>query len=305
MFIEVFSQVAILFILTCLGIVFAKLDILSDKGVKDITDIVLFTVTPCVIIKSFIREFDRSSFNKLLLSFAVSIAVHIAVIIIARIVLPSKDRARKGVLQYGTVFANCGYMSLPLQQALIGDEGVFYAASFIAVFNIFSWTYGVMLMSGDKKSIFSKKIILNPGVISTVIGLIIFIFSVPVPNIISEPIGYMAALNTPLPMIVIGYHLAKSDFVKYLKDIKCLLAVALRLVIIPLCALGIMYLCGLRGVLLLSTVISCCSPVAANTTMFAAKYGGDTSLSVSMVSISTLLSFITMPLIIMLTQTLA
>lgn len=305
MFTEVLTQVIILFILMLLGVVLTKLNVISKVGVNNITDIVLYTVTPCVIIKSFIREFDTKTLKNLLLSFLVSFAVHTVLIIITRIALPSKDAARKGVLQFGTMFGNCGYMSLPLQQALLGDDGVFFCATFIAVFNIFSWTYGVFIVSGDRRNITAKKLIFNPGVISTVIGLIIFLCSIPIPKIVAEPIGYLAALNTPLPMIVIGYHLAQTKLLGVFKDVQCLWAIALRLILIPLCALGALYFCGIRGALLVSTVISCSAPTAANTTMFATKYNSDTSLSVGMVSLSTLLSLVTIPIIVSFAQSIA
>lgn len=305
MFIGVFTQVVILFILILLGVILAKTKLLSDNGIKSMTDMVLYTVTPCVIIKSFIREFDLSTLKKLLISFLIAFISHIGFIILSRLLIKDKDKASERVLQFGVIFSNCGYMSIPLQQALLGDMGVFYCSSYISIFQLFIWSYGILTISGDRRYISPKKLVANPGMIGLAIGLIIFIFSIPVPKVISEPISYMASLNTPLPMIIIGYHLAHSNLLDGIRNIKCIYAIFIKLVLFPLFTLGIMYLFGIRGTMLVSTVISTSAPTAAITTMFSAKFNQNTSLSVNMVSLSTALSLLTMPVIITLAQYLA
>lgn len=305
MFLNVLTQVIILFILIILGVILTKSKILTEKGVSSITDMVLMLVTPCVIIKSFVREFDKSVLKGLLVSFLISFLVHIGLIILSRLLVHSKEEASERVLRFGTIFSNCGYMSIPLQQAILGDIGVFYSASFIAIFNLFIWSYGIITISGDKKYLTAKKMILNPGIIGLFLGLIVFLLQVPMPKLVLEPINYMASLNTPLPMIVIGYHLTKSNMLKGLKSLKCIFAMFLKLVIFPLLALGGMYLCGVRGDMLVSMVISCSAPTAAITTMFAAKFEADTPLSVNLVSLSTILSLATMPCLITLAQYIA
>lgn len=304
MFLLVASQILILFILIALGFILAKTKVLNEIGIKNITDFVLLLVTPCVIIKSFVREFDPKTLTNLLISLGATLLAHI-IFIMASFALRSKDISKQKVLQFSVIFSNCGFMAIPLQQALLSDDGVFYGSAYIALFNVVLWSYGLNLMSGDKKSISVKKLILSPGIIGFIISLVIFFFSIPLPKIIYEPISYIAALNTPLPMIIIGFHLANSDFLKGLKDFNSVLALVLRLFILPLIVLFVMYLCGIRDVLLVSLTICSCAPTAAMTTMFASKYNRDTELSVSLVSISTIFSLISMPLIITLAQLLA
>lgn len=304
-FFTVFKQVIILFILIFTGVFLAKKNIFTENAVKSVTDIVLYLVSPCVIIKSFIRKCDMEILKNVLLSFLVAAVVHIVFIVVANILLHDKDDARKRVLRFGAVFGNCGFMSLPIQQAILGDLGVLYCASFIAVFNVFSWTYGIAEMSGNKSDMSVKKIFLNPGVIATAIGFIIFSLSIPVPEVVSMPIGYFAALNTPVPMLVIGYHLSKSNLRNAISDANCFISCLAKLIILPVAALSIIYLIGIRGDLFVSTAISASSPVAAYTTMFSYKFKKATNLSVNLVSLSTLLSLLTIPVIVALAQKLA
>ncbi len=305
MFIDVFTQVVILLLLILTGFILTKTHILTENGSKSMTDIVLTIVTPCVIIKSFMRDYDPSLLKNLLIAFLIAFLTHIGFILSAHLLLHSRDISKQKVLQYGVVFSNCGFMSLPLQQSILGDMGVFYGSSYIAIFNLFIWSYGITLMSGDKKYMTPKKLIINPGIIGLTIGLFIFLLSIPTPKIVNETVSYISSLNTPLPMIIIGYHLANSNILDGLKNLKCIFAIILRLLIFPLLALGIMYLCGIRGTMLVSSLISCSAPTAAITTMFAAKFGLDTPLSVNLVSLSTILSIISIPLLITLAQYIA
>ena len=64
----------------------------------------------------------------------------------------------------------------------------------------------------------------------------------------------------------------------------------------------VLYLCGVRGDMLTSLVISVSAPTASITTMFSAKFDCDTELSVKLVTLSTLLSMITMPIFVSIAQ---
>ncbi len=305
MFINVLTQVVILFILILIGFGLAKARVLSNKSVSGMTDLVLILVTPCVIVKSFFREFNKADLKDLLISFLLGVLLHLAFIVLSMLFLRDKNKDRQIVLQYAAVFSNCGFMAIPLQQALLGDSGVFLGSSFVAIFNAFVWSWGLLLMSGDKKTLKPLKIITRPAILALLIGLAVFLLSIPVPKVLSEPIGMLAALNTPLPMIIIGFHLAHSNVLKSFTDIKCIFTVLLRLVLYPVAAIFVMWLCGIKGNMLISQAICCSAPVAAVTTMFSSKYNRDTELSVNLVSLSTLLSLITMPAMILLAEKLA
>ena len=153
--------------------------------------------------------------GKLLTCGAAALCIHIVSIVIAMLVFHDKIPERNKVYRFALIFSNCGYMSLPMQQAILGSDGVFFGAVYIVVFNIVMWTFGVWLSSGDKKSLSVKKIVLNPCIIGMAVGFVIFLTSLPVPEIIEKPIGFLANLNTPLPMMIVGYYLSKSKTVEF------------------------------------------------------------------------------------------
>ena len=303
-FLTIAQQVAVLFILIAIGFLCGKRGIITEHASKKMTDIVLYVVTPCVMISAFQREFSAETLGKIVIA-AITASVIIAIsIIIVKLVFHDKNISRKKVLQFAVVFSNCGFMSLPLQKQLLGDDGWFFGSIFVAVFNVFVWSYGLVDMSGDKKQLSIKKLALNPGIIGVLVAIILFVCRVELPPMISQPITHLSNLNTPVPMLIIGFYLSQANFKKAFTDLGSYLASLFRLIIIPLIASFAMILLGLDKTMVIAFTIACSAPTAATTTMFAAKFDRDVELSVSVVAASTLLSLITMPLIVSLAYTL-
>ena len=288
-FFDVGQQVLVLFILIGVGALLTKLGFITDKGASTMTDVVLYAVTPCVIVNAFQREYRPELLGGLLTALLCAFLTMLGSVLLAELIYRKTEISRAVVLKFSLVFSNCGFMALPLQEAVLGKDGVFYGAAYIAVFNIFMWTYGLITMSRKTELKSALKAIVNPGVIGTIIGVLLFVFSVKLPTVLASPVSLLAALNTPVPMLVIGYHLMHADLKRVLKDKGAYFAMAMRL---------ILYLLQVDSTVAVAVVIAVSSPVAAFTTMMAAKYGRDTELSAGIVSASALFSLITMPLIV-------
>jgi len=309
-FLTVAGQVLVLFGLIVMGFILTKKNMITKAGADACTNIALYLATPTVIIRSFVRiKFDPSTLKTLFISLGICLLIHIGYILVSLIAFKGDNKARVRVLQFAIIFSNAGFMALPLQEALLGSQGVFFGTAYVVIFNLVAWSYGIIIMSGDKKEMSVKKMLINPGVIGAVIGIIIFAVSLPIPSALKETgyqiINHTANLNTPIPMLVIGYYLATSDFRKAFKDKSCFINVLLRTVLLPLATVAILYVCGIRGPMLVAFSVAASAPTAAMTTMFSAKYDRDTELSVNIVSLSTLASIITMPCVVALAQLLA
>ena len=146
--------------------------LLDDKAAKAMANLVLYIATPAVIIHSCIRDFDVDLLWGFLTVVAVAAATHLALLLVARLAFRNAAEGRRQVLRCATVFSNAGYMAIPLQKALLGNDGVFYCAAYIIVFNVFLWTYGLMEMSGQRR-LSIKQILLNPGIIGVAVGLVV------------------------------------------------------------------------------------------------------------------------------------
>lgn len=298
-FFSVALQVAILFLMIGMGAVCKFSKLLSDEAVKGLNNLELFVVTPCLLVMSFQREYSPEQLKVIGICALAGVFFHIVSIVLAHALLHDKDAARQAVLRFSTVFTNAGFMSLPLQYALLGQDGVFCGAVVVGIFQFLVWTYGVWLMGGSSSDFSLRHMFLNPGVCGIVIAIILFVARITLPKFVATPLNYMAGLNTPVAMLIIGYHLAASKFGAALTDPRALATIGLRLVVSPLILLAALWFCGLRDhTIFVAITVAASAPVAAIATIFSVRYGHKPQLSVELVSISTLLSVITMPLVV-------
>ncbi|MBP5328858.1 MAG: AEC family transporter [Spirochaetaceae bacterium] len=291
-------QVVVLFILIGVGFILTKCRFLTKECVNGLVKIILYSVTPCVIVESFHREFDPDLLRQLGIAVLASFVSHLLNIVLAHLLVREKDKARRCVYQFGIVFTNCGYMALPLQNALLGSDGVFFGAAYIAVFNLLNWTYGIVLLDNEKTKISLSKVFINPGIIGVCVGLFFFLTPFSLPPVLFTPVKLLADLNTPLPMMVIGFYLAGITSFALLKDKNFLTAMILSLIVAPLCSFGVLYLMQIRGPMFVSMIIAAASPVGANTVMFSNMFNKDAEVAGTLVAVSTLFSILTMPLIV-------
>ena len=296
------TQVGVLFALMAVGAVCRRVRLVDEASVKGIVNVLLLVVTPSLIIDSFQRPFDPAMVHGFFWAFAIAAFAHVAVILFARLFSRGGDRSRP-VLRLAMVFSNAGFMGIPLEQAILGSEGVFYGIVYVVVFNFFMWSWGLYEMRGVGdgwrwRSL--RPMLVNPGTVGIAIGLPLFFASLSLPAILKTPIGLLAGLNTPLAMLVIGFYLAGADFRRVVRMPSAYLAAAVRLVVFPLALLALLY--PLRShfprEMMLALVTAASAPVAAMVSMFASKFERDVDLSVGLVSGTTLLSILTMPPVI-------
>ncbi|HHW45555.1 MAG TPA: AEC family transporter [Clostridiales bacterium] len=297
---QVAIQVFILFLLIFTGLILFKTKLIDSKGVTYLVNILFYAVTPVLIINSFGQvKFSKESAASLAIVFACSVLAHSIGIIIGVIIFRNKGD-KTALLRTSVIFSNCGFMSLPLAEALFKSQGVFLVSAYVAVNNLIIWTVGVKMFSGGKMSL--KKAFLNPGVIGILLGLPIFLFGIEIPAPIGAAFTHISNLNTPLAMIIVGCYLAEASLRPQKGDVLMWVTFLFRLIIVPVVSLLLFLALRVGGTTLSCVMIPVSAPTAASVMMFTAKYGGDTRLASRIVPISTLLSIITMPLILTLTE---
>lgn len=300
-FLTIGQQVLILFVLIAVGFVLGKLRMMDARFTRTMSNLILTVVVPCITIVSFQRPLEQESLSQFCTIMAIAVVVHGLNILLAHGFLRKKD-ALQPLLQFSVVFSNCAFMAYPLLTALLGASGVFLGSAYVAVFNVLTWTYGVVLMTGERKQLSVKKAVLNPGVIGVVIGLALYLLQISIPTTLLTPMQYISNLNTPLPMLIVGYQLSQVDLRRTLHSGRCWLSMALRLVVSPLLTLGLCLLLGASPSVTMAVVITASAPAAAALSMYAARFEKDTDFASSIVSTHTLFSALTMPLMVGLAQ---
>jgi predicted permease len=291
----VLGKVFILFLMIAVGYICAKWNLVSENGAKEMSSVLFYVVTPCLIVSSLQSAIGEVSLLNLAVSgvlSAVSFGIFIA---ISFLLFRGEGPERRNLLRFASVYSNCGFIGLPLVQGLIGEKGVAYASVYIAVFNLFVWTHGLAMMGGGKGKGRWKKLVLNPGIIGLAFGISLYTFSVRLPGIFLEPISFFSSLNTPLAMIVIGVYIARVPFRSMFGD-RCLYRLSVyRLLLLPAVCFAIFLLFHVDRTVFLSMLILNAAPAGANTVMFAAQFGGDTKLASRAVAVTTLFSMLTLP----------
>ena len=291
-------QITIMALLAAVGVYLSRKGFLSAQGTKDLGAILLRVIIPCVIVKSYITEFSRERLLELALSAGLALIGFILAMVISYLVFGKRRRLEN----FAAAFCNAGFIGIPLAQAIIGEEGVFYIAASVALLNLFQWTYGVYIMTDRKDAISVRTIAKNPVVIAIVIGVVLFVSRIPVPGIITSTLGYIAGMNTPVAMILMGTYLAKLPLKKLL-DKRAFGCVLFRIVIIPAVILLVFWVLPVTNVdIALAAFLAAATPVGANICVFAQQYDCDYEFSVVTVCLSTLLSVVTVPLLVSFAQ---
>ena len=295
------EQILILALLTLVGFGCGRTNVITDEAGTDIARFHLTVIAPCVMISCYQQPYDAEMLQQLLLCFVMGLALYAVGIVVSKLTIRDADAGKVKVLRCSVIFSNCGMLCIALEQALYGGKGAFLGSAFVAAFNIVFWTYGVSLM-GHREDASLGKMLLTPCVIGTIIGLALFMLRMSLPTVVRTPIDALATMNTPLCMLIIGQRLSRVRLGKVLRDGKAWLAAGERLVVVPLLTLLALKLLHLNGMPATICVIAASAPVAATATMLAIRYGQHERLSAAIVSMQTILSAVTMPLIIALAQ---
>ncbi len=298
------EQVFILYILIAIGFIADKTGLYTEKASKLNTNLLFYIVTPLVIVKSFM-EIDNSKEN--LKNFGIAalggVALHVIGMILILPLFRKTEKSKAGLYRYACMYGNCGYMALPLANAVLGEQGAFYCSAIIMVFNIFSFTHGIYIMGAQKGSFNFKKLLINPGTIGVTLGLPLYLLGVELPEVIATPVSSLASLNTPLAMLIFGTYIAHTDLKTIFFDKRIYLVALIKLIAIPMIMLVGFKLLRIPQELAMAITVSASAPCANNTVILAGKYGLDTGIASKTVALVSFFSIITMPVMIAIAAT--
>ena len=336
--VKIIYNVALLFIMMIPGVLLKKLKMVPDGFGKGLSNLVLYIAQPALIFLAYVRDFDAEILRNSAYVFALSIVAHALFAVFAMLCFKGAADAQRRMLRFATIFSNAAFMGIPLISVVLEEAypgATLYASIYNITFNLFLWSLGVFICTSnrdtnadgvdDYKEVSSTKVnknddnkvkdgsgsilkaIYHPVTIAAIIGLVFFILPINtyVPGLVTESLTMLKNLVAPLSMVVIGLRLADMKFDGVLKDKHMYLFLAMRHVILPLIIIAIIKLLSLCGinveyVVSMVVVILAATPAASSATMFAEKFDCDAQYVSRLVTISTILSIATMPLLLML-----
>ena len=291
------GQVLTLFLLMAVGFFFTKRGTFTSASLSAMSQLLMYVVAPCIVIKSLMgEECTPEMTSSILLCLLALVATYVVYAILSTPLYPRLGADKRDTLRFAVIYGNTGFMGLPLVQGVLGDRAMIFCVLGLAAFNVATWTHGVVLMGG-KEHASAKKAILNPGVIGCVIGFTLFFTGFKLPSPVADAVGHLGNMNTPLAMVVIGGQMASANLGETFRRKDLYGASALKLLALPVLT-GAMLLPLKLPVEAFSTlvILSAC-PTAGITGIFAQSFRRDTVTSAQLITLSTLLSILTLPVV--------
>ena len=306
LFFSTLNQMGFLLLLMVVGFALVKLKAVPDNCAQVLSKLESNVFIPALVMGTFMSKFTPDSISvsgKYLLCGLVVVCVCIPIAILAGKGL-SKDAYLRNIYTYGLAFSNFGFMGNAVVQALFPEVFVNYLI-FVLPFwaAIYMWGTPFLLIGGVEKkrglrSIF--KPFLNPMFVGMIIGVVLGLSRLPIPAFMGSAVDTLGACMSPVAMLLTGMTIARIDLKNAFTNVTIYVTSIIRLVILPLAAIGVLLLVKLEYSLALCVVCCLAMPLGLSPVVVPAAYGKDTSDAAGMTLISHLLSCITIPLVFML-----
>ena len=286
----VFQQILIMFLLISVGYFLFRKGHLDIPTTKKLSTLLNTFVGPSCIVISFQRAFDRQSAGQLGIAFLAAAVILGFSMVIANLLYPRSLPDRRNCI----VLTNNGFMAIPLLTAMFGPFGVFLGSGHIVAMAIVQWTYTAGQL--DRNYRFSaKKILLNPGVLASAAGLILFISPVKLPNTVFSALEFLSGMNTPLAMMILGSYLAQINLKQMFCDRAVWKTSLLRMLLIPAVTTLLLLVLPMDTMTKLVLMVAAAAPTGISCAMFAQMFDTDYLFATRVVGLTTLLSLILLP----------
>lgn len=192
------------------------------------------------------------------------------------------------------MFPNCGNMGLPLALFAFGEKGLGLAIIFFVISATLQFTVGVAIASGSADL---RRLLRMPLLYAVAASLVFLATDWAVPRWLANTLDLLGGLTIPLMLVALGVSLAQLK----VHSLKRALGISVsRIALGFLVGVGLAYAFGLEreaaGVLILQSSM----PVAVFNYLFAKLYDRAAEDVAGMVVVSTLISFATLPLLLLL-----
>lgn len=300
----VFQQMLVIFILISVGYFWTKKGNIAESTSRQISGIVTDICNPAIMISSALEA--ESTNHGAVLTTAVIVVASYALLIVLGFLVPKAIGIQKSDQKFYnmmTVYGNTGFIGIPVVSAVLGQEAVIYVTVFNLVFNILFYTHGIgILSSGGEKKADGKPAwmkMINVGTVSSILAIVIYWWSVPIPSVFGDSVSYMGRCVTFLSMIVLGVSLANMKLREVFTEKKLYIFIVIRLLVIPiLFVLAVSHF--VKDPLILGTTALILGMPAGNLPLMQSKQMGlECKILSKGIILTTLLSMITIPVVAM------
>ena len=284
-------------LLMAIGFLCSKVGIIDQGTEKKLTALLLKVVQPVYIFVAYQRAFDRELLRDFMICMAMAAAAFLVMILIPYLFFRRGSRDREVGLLI-TAFPNVGFYGIPLISGIYGAEGVFFLTTMITMFNVMLWTYGVILMSGQRDTLKNTmKRLISPSLIAIVVGLTCFWLELRLPETLVSPLRKLGDMNSPLAMLISGAVVARANFKQGMRDPMVYKISFLRTILLPAAVALALFWLPVNPLLISIVVLASGFPVGSAPLMFCVQYDKNSVLAGECVALTSVLCCATAPLV--------
>ena len=283
------------------GYILGKAKKASAGHLSTMSSVLIYVLSPCMIVSSFFSmEFSREALRDMGVFFLVSFAVEVAFLLSLFLVLKKKFHINKyRMLAIGSALGNCGFFGMPLIKALLPDhpEVACYSSIYVISMNILVFTAAVYCLTLDKKYISLHSAIINPAVLSLLVGLLLYIIGGAeyFPETVKDGVILLGKMTTPVCMLILGIRLSTIRFKELFSEPFVYLICGGKLILFPLISFAVALLLPVPYAFKASLFILGGVPCASVILNMAEIHGKEQKMSANCILLSTLLCIFTIP----------
>ena len=281
----VLEIVAPVFILALIGFLWVKFDF--EFRIQFVTRLAMTLAVPCLVFSALVKtQIDPAVMSAVSMASVAAYGV-VTVLAFVGVALAGLNRA---TYVAPLIFGNTGNLGLPLALFAFGNEGLEYAVVVFAIMGVYSFTFGVWLVSGGGSI---TKVLKEPLVAATLMAALFVWQGWQPPTFALNTLELIGDMAIPLMLITLGVALARLEAKRFM--VPAVLSI-LKAVFCILVAWAVGTWFELPPVALGVLILQISTPVAVTSYMLAEKYGEDADAVAGLVVVSTLVAVITIPL---------
>ena len=284
-FSTVLQIVTPVFFLAAIGFAWVKLGF--EYRIEFVTQLAMTLSVPCLVFTALMKtEIDPQSLS------IVSLAAVLAYGLVTLVAMLIVKLARIDIRTYlaPLIFGNTGNLGLPIAFFAFGQDGLGYAVVVFAIMIVFSFTFGVWLVSGGGSV---AKLLKEPIVGATLLGALFLWQGWTTPVFLTNTLELIGQMAIPLMLITLGVALARLSLGRLWLPV---LLSAGKYAFCVAIAWGVGRWFSLPPIAFGVLVMQISTPVAVTSYLLAEKYRADADSVAGLVVVSTLLAVVTIPL---------
>ena len=262
-----------------------------------LSQLALYVLSPALVIDSLYRnKLPFSSSSKLLIGFALtSAAIYLTVGLVSKVLKLTTPMSR--AITAIVMFPNNGNMGLPLVTFALGTAGLDRAIVYMIGSSFLMFCFGPAIIRGKGILEGFKLTLKLPLIWAILFGTSLRLLSIKLPWGLDTSIQQLGATAIPIALIVLGMQLSETKFQPRIKELMVVLA---RLIVAPTIAYFVGRLLQLETLDSQVLILQSAMPTAVNSFIIVSEFGGDKDLVARAIVTSTSISFITLPIILLL-----